>query len=47
MVETWSVGPLGKLIGVDGDDVANQCTFVVIDLIYIPARFIEEKVVGM
>jgi purine-cytosine permease-like protein len=46
MVETWYQGPLGKLIGVDGGDVANEFTFVVTALIYIPARYLEKRVIG-
>ena len=46
MVETWYVGPLGKLIGSSGGDIANEFTFVVSGLIYIPARFLERKMVG-
>jgi NCS1 nucleoside transporter family len=46
MVETWYVGPLGKLIGASGGDIANEFTFVITGLIYIPARFLERKIVG-
>ncbi|KAH6872748.1 permease for cytosine/purines, uracil, thiamine, allantoin-domain-containing protein [Alternaria rosae] len=46
MVETWYVGPLGGLIGADGGDVANEFTFVVTALVYIPARYLEKKIVG-
>jgi NCS1 nucleoside transporter family len=46
MVETWYVGPLGKLIGATGGDIANEFTFVVTGLIYIPARFVEKRLVG-
>jgi hypothetical protein len=46
MVETWYVGPLGGLIGSDGGDVANEFTFVVTALVYIPARYLEKKIVG-
>ncbi|KAH7399206.1 permease for cytosine/purines, uracil, thiamine, allantoin-domain-containing protein [Phaeosphaeria sp. MPI-PUGE-AT-0046c] len=46
MVETWYVGPLGKLIGSTGGDVANEFTFAVTALIYIPARFVEKRMVG-
>jgi NCS1 nucleoside transporter family len=46
MVETWYVGPLGKLIGSAGGDIANEFTFVVTALIYIPARFLEKRLVG-
>lgn len=46
MVETWYVGPLGKLIGSGGGDIANELTFVITGLIYIPARFLEKKMFG-
>ncbi|KAI4633180.1 hypothetical protein J4E80_000543 [Alternaria sp. BMP 0032] len=46
MVETWYVGPLGGLIGADGGDIANEFTFVVTALVYIPARYLEKKIVG-
>jgi NCS1 nucleoside transporter family len=46
MVETWYVGPLGKLIGADGGDVANEFTLVVTALVYIPARYFELKIIG-
>jgi NCS1 nucleoside transporter family len=46
MVETWYVGPLGKLIGTGGGDIANEFTFVVTGLVYIPARFLEKRIVG-
>ncbi|KAF2716546.1 purine-cytosine permease FCY21 [Polychaeton citri CBS 116435] len=43
MVETWYVGPLGALIGEWGGDVANEFTFVVTIVAYIPARHLELK----
>ena len=46
MVQTWFVGPLGRLIGVGGGDIANEFTFVVTALVYIPARYLERKTVG-
>ncbi|KAI1812868.1 permease for cytosine/purines, uracil, thiamine, allantoin-domain-containing protein [Poronia punctata] len=46
MVETWYIGPLGKLIGKDGGDVANEFTFVVTLVTYIPARYLELKIFG-
>ncbi|EME43311.1 hypothetical protein DOTSEDRAFT_54173 [Dothistroma septosporum NZE10] len=46
MVETWYVGPLGKLIGSTGGDVANQVTLVVTGLSYIPMRYMELKYFG-
>jgi NCS1 nucleoside transporter family len=45
MDETWFVGPLAKLIG-DGGDVANEFTFVVTCLSYLPARYLELKFFG-
>ena len=46
MVETWYIGPLGKLIGAYGGDVSNEFTLVVTSLVYIPARFLELKFIG-
>ncbi|KEF53310.1 uncharacterized protein A1O9_10758 [Exophiala aquamarina CBS 119918] len=46
MVETWYVGPLGKLIGDYGGDVANEFAFVVTALVYLPARYVELRVFG-
>lgn len=46
MVQTWYVGLLARLIGVGGGDIGNEFTFVVTALIYIPARYIERKVIG-
>jgi NCS1 nucleoside transporter family len=46
MVETWYVGPLGKLIGDYGGDVANEFAFVVTTVVYLPARYMELKVFG-
>ncbi|ORY18254.1 permease for cytosine/purines, uracil, thiamine, allantoin-domain-containing protein [Clohesyomyces aquaticus] len=46
MVETWYVGPLGKLIGASGGDIANEFTFLVTAVIFIPARFVELSVIG-
>jgi NCS1 nucleoside transporter family len=46
MVETWYVGPLGKLIGSTGGDIANELTFAITALVYIPARFVEKRLVG-
>jgi hypothetical protein len=41
-----SVGPLGGLIGAYGGDVANEFTFVVTLVVFIPARYLELKYVG-
>ncbi|KAK8050957.1 hypothetical protein PG993_002342 [Apiospora rasikravindrae] len=46
MVETWYVGPVGKLIGSSGGDVANEFAFVVTLVTYLPARYLELKIVG-
>ena len=46
MDETWFVGPLAKTIGDAGGDVANEFTFVVTALTYIPARYLELKHFG-
>ncbi len=46
MVETWYVGPLGKLIGSSGGDIANEFTFIITALAFIPLRFLEKKIVG-
>ncbi|KAJ5798705.1 nucleoside transporter [Penicillium pulvis] len=46
MSETWFVGPLAKTIGEYGGDVANEFTFVVTALTYIPARYLELKYFG-
>ncbi|KAJ5806824.1 nucleoside transporter [Penicillium riverlandense] len=46
MDETWFVGPLAKLIGDYGGDVANEFTFVVTALSYLPARYLELKYFG-
>ncbi|KAK3115967.1 hypothetical protein LTR53_004139, partial [Teratosphaeriaceae sp. CCFEE 6253] len=45
MVETWFVGPIGKLIGEYGGDIANELTFAT-TLLYIPFRYLELKYVG-
>jgi len=46
MVETWYVGPIGKLIGEFGGDVANELTFLFTLVVFLPARYIELKIVG-
>jgi hypothetical protein len=40
------IGPLGGLIGEFGGDVANQMTFVVTLLTYMPARYFELSYLG-
>ncbi|TGJ85745.1 hypothetical protein E0Z10_g2981 [Xylaria hypoxylon] len=44
MVETWYVGPVGKLIGSNGGDVANELTLIATLITYLPARYLELKV---
>lgn len=46
MVETWYIGPLGKLIGAYGGDIANELTLPVTALAYIPIRYWELKQFG-
>ncbi|KAJ2970235.1 hypothetical protein NQ176_g8284 [Zarea fungicola] len=46
MSQTWFVGPLAKLFGGGGGDVANEFTFVVTALAYVPARYLELKHFG-
>ncbi|KOS18593.1 Purine-cytosine permease fcyB [Escovopsis weberi] len=46
MDESWFVGPLARLIGQGGGDVAIELTFVVTALSYIPARHLEIKFFG-
>jgi hypothetical protein len=40
------IGPLGGLIGEYGGDIANELTFVVTLLTYIPARYYELSCLG-
>ncbi|KAM3432274.1 hypothetical protein NHJ13734_006930 [Beauveria thailandica] len=46
MSQTWFIGPLARLIGDNGGDVANEFTFVVTALSYLPARYLELKHFG-
>jgi NCS1 nucleoside transporter family len=46
MVETWFIGPIGKLIGDFGGDVANELTFVITAITYPIARYFELKYFG-
>ena len=46
MDETWFIGPLARIIGESGGDVANELTFVVTALSYPPARYLEVKYAG-
>lgn len=45
MVQTWFVGPVARMIG-DGGDVANEMTFAITVISYLPARYIELKYFG-
>lgn len=45
MDETWYVGPLAKVVG-SGGDLANEFTFVVTLVTYLPARWLEYRVFG-
>ena len=40
------VGPLGKMIGASGGDIANELAFGITTLSYIPIRWLELKYVG-
>ncbi|KHN99482.1 Permease, cytosine/purines, uracil, thiamine, allantoin [Metarhizium album ARSEF 1941] len=46
MNQTWFAGPVARTIGDGGGDVANELTFVVTALGYLPARYLELRVVG-
>lgn len=46
MVETWFVGPVGGLIGSGGGDVANELTFAMTLVAYVPLRWLERRWVG-
>ncbi|KAH9901776.1 permease for cytosine/purines, uracil, thiamine, allantoin-domain-containing protein [Xylariomycetidae sp. FL2044] len=46
MVQSWFVGPLGGLIGSSGGDIANEFTFVLTIIVYLPARYLELKAIG-
>ncbi|KAG6013644.1 hypothetical protein E4U43_007181 [Claviceps pusilla] len=46
MNQTYFRGPLATLIGSEGGDVANELTFVVTALAYVPARYLELRYVG-
>lgn len=46
MVQTWYTGPLGKLIGDYGGDVANEFAFVVTAVTFAPARYLELRYFG-
>lgn len=46
MEQTWYVGPLAATIGSSGGDVANEFTFGVTVIAYIPFRYLELKKFG-
>ncbi|KAG8416645.1 hypothetical protein J3458_007215 [Metarhizium acridum] len=46
MNQTWFVAPLAKAVGDNGGDVANELTFVVTALGYLPARYLELRMIG-
>jgi NCS1 nucleoside transporter family len=46
MVETWFVGPVGGMIGEGGGDVANELTFAMTLVAYVPLRWLELRYVG-
>ncbi|KAL4402238.1 transmembrane transporter [Malassezia pachydermatis] len=46
MAETWYVGPLARLFGPDGGDIANEFTLAFTVVTYIPLRYLERRVFG-
>ncbi|KAL4399739.1 transmembrane transporter [Malassezia pachydermatis] len=46
MAETWYIGPLARLFGPHGGDVANEFTLVFTVVTYIPLRYLERRVFG-
>lgn len=46
MDETWFVGPVAKMIGTYGGDVANEMAFVITAAAYFPLRYWEMKRFG-
>jgi len=46
MVETWYTGPLGKMIGDAGGDIANELTLGFTLVVYLPLRYLELKYIG-
>ncbi|PCG95523.1 hypothetical protein PENOC_077180 [Penicillium occitanis (nom. inval.)] len=46
MAQTWYIGPLAGLVGSNGGDVANELTLLVTVVVFIPARWLEKKVIG-
>ncbi|KAJ6160887.1 hypothetical protein N7470_004283 [Penicillium chermesinum] len=46
MAETYYVGPLAKMIGADGGDIANELALVFTSISYLPLRTLELRYVG-
>lgn len=46
MSTTWYVGVIAIKIGDYGGDVGNQLAFVFSLFVYVPARYLELKIVG-
>lgn len=46
MSETWYVGVLASMIGQYGGDIGNELAFVFTLVAFIPARWLEYKVMG-
>ncbi|ROV88307.1 hypothetical protein VMCG_10477 [Cytospora schulzeri] len=46
MVETWFTGPVGKLVGSEGGDLANELTFGFTLILFVPLRYLELKYIG-
>ncbi|GAW12375.1 hypothetical protein ANO14919_017410 [Xylariales sp. No.14919] len=44
MVETWYAGPVGRLIGNNGGDLANELTLIATLITYLPTRYLELRV---
>lgn len=45
MNETWYIGPIAKMIGTGGD-IANEFTFCLTAVLFIPIRYFEKKMIG-
>lgn len=46
IVQTWYIGPVCKLVGAYGGDVANEFAFVVTMVVYLPAMYLEKKMIA-
>ncbi|KAI1380598.1 putative nucleoside transporter [Hypoxylon crocopeplum] len=46
MATTWYTGAVAKLIGDAGGDIGNEFCLLFTLVIYVPARFVEKKLVG-